>query len=109
VNEGGAFLVYLLEVDDELTWIVLGVCEDFRAEQCDDVIRNDTELFVLEIGVVDTKIGVKPLNLPGNELPGNEALKTNPMMSVPGTRVSKRWLPWLQRCARQGRVVLLCP
>jgi len=86
VNKGGAILVYLLEIDDEFTWIVLGVCDDFRAKKCDNMIRNDTGLFVLEIGVVNTKIGVKPVDLPGDELPGNKALKTSPIMSVRGTR-----------------------
>ena len=75
VNEGGTVLVYLLEIDDKFTWVVLGICEDFRTKECDDVIRNDTGFFVLEISVVDTKIGVKPVDLPWDELPGNKALK----------------------------------
>ena len=86
MNKGGAILVYLLEIDDEFTWVVLGECEDFRTKKCDDVIRDNTGLFILEIGIVDTKIAVKPVDLPGDECPGDKALKTCPMMSVQGPK-----------------------
>lgn len=68
MDEGGsiALLVNFLEVDDKTFRIVLGVRQNLRAEQGNDVIGDDTPGFVLEIGIVDAKVGVEPVDLACN-------------------------------------------
>jgi hypothetical protein len=39
------------------------------------MIRYDLSRFVLEVGVVDTQAGVKPLNFVGNEVAWDKTLK----------------------------------
>lgn len=46
-------LINFLEVNDELARIMLGVGEYFRAEEGNDVVRDDLTRFILEVGVVD--------------------------------------------------------
>ena len=77
VDEGGALarVVDPLKVDDERARVVLGVSEDLGAEEGDDVVRDDLDGLGLEIGIVDAKMAVEPVDLVRDELAGNEALK----------------------------------
>lgn len=54
---------------------MLGVRQDLRTEERDDVIRDDTSGFVLEVGVVDAEVGVEPVDLASDELAWNEPLR----------------------------------
>lgn len=64
----------LFQVDDQGAGIALGVGEDFGAKEGDDMIRDDLSGFVLEISVVDSEVGVEPMDFAGDELSGDEAL-----------------------------------
>ena len=77
-----ALLVDLLEVDDELRGVVLRVREDLGAEERDDVVRDDLDGLVAEVGVVDAELRVKPIYFVRDELAGDEALGRNGRRSV---------------------------
>lgn len=77
-----ALLVDLLEVDDELRGVVLRVREDLGAEERDDVVRDDLDGLVAEVGVVDAELRVKPVYFVRDELAGDEALGRNGRRSV---------------------------
>ena len=53
---------------------MLGVSEDLGAKEGDNVIRDDSACFTLEIGVVDAEVGVKPIDFVCDELAGNKSL-----------------------------------
>lgn len=53
---------------------MLGEGENLCAKEGEYMIRDDRHGFILEIRVVDAQVGVKPVDLVGNELSGNEAL-----------------------------------
>ena len=86
VNERRAIpvLIDLLEVDHELRRVVLGVCEDLGTKECDDVVGDDLHRLGLEVVVVDTQVGVEPVDLVCNKLARDEALwlRTNESVSV---------------------------
>jgi hypothetical protein len=67
--------VDLFEVDHEFGWIMLGICQYFGAKEGDDVVRDDLDRLVPEVGVIDTEVRVKPLDLIRYELVGNETLE----------------------------------
>ena len=68
-------LIDLLEVDHELRGVVFGVREYLGAEEGDNMVRDDLDGLGLEIGIVDAKMAVEPVDLVRDELAGNEALK----------------------------------
>ena len=68
-------LIDLLEVYHKLRRVVFGVREHLGAEEGDDVVRDDLDGLGLEIGIVDAKMAVEPVDLVRDELAGNEALK----------------------------------
>ena len=59
-------LIDLLEVDHELGWVVLSVCEHLGAVKCDDMVRNDLYAFRRKVVVVDAQIRVEPVYFVGN-------------------------------------------
>lgn len=67
-------LINFLEVNDELARIMLGVGEYFRAEEGNDVVRDDLTRFILEVGVVDAQVRVEPVDLVGDQLARDKAL-----------------------------------
>jgi hypothetical protein len=77
VNKRGAISlgVDLFEVDDEFGWIMLGICQYFGAKEGDNMVRDDLDRLVPEVGVIDTEVCVKPLNLVHYERVGNETLE----------------------------------
>jgi hypothetical protein len=74
MDEDGAVLVDLLQVDDELGRIMLGVGENLCTEESDDMIRDHWDGLVAEIRIVDAQLGVKPVDLVRDEFSGDEAL-----------------------------------
>lgn len=68
MDEGRVRSVFcdLFEVDDELGRVVFGVGEDLGAEEGYDVVGDDGDGFVGEVGVVDAEVGVEPGNFVGN-------------------------------------------
>lgn len=75
MDENGTILADLLQVDDELGGIVLGVRENFCAEEGDDMIRNYWNRLIAEISVIDTQLGVKPVDFVWNEFSWNKTLQ----------------------------------
>lgn len=62
MDEDGTIVVDLLKVDDEFGRIMLGVSENFCAKEGDDMIRDYGDGLVAEISVVDTQLGVEPVD-----------------------------------------------
>jgi hypothetical protein len=79
MDKGGAvsITVDLFKVYDQLGRIVLRICEDFRAKEGDDMIRNDLDRFVTKVCVIDTEVGIKPLHFVRDEFPRDEPLRYN--------------------------------
>jgi hypothetical protein len=76
VDERGAvpLFINLLEIDYERAGVMLSVCEDFCTIEGDDMVRDDLARRLLEVGVVDPKMGVEPVNLVGYKLARYETL-----------------------------------
>jgi hypothetical protein len=70
-----SFLVDLLEVDDELIEVVLGVGEHLGTKERDDVIRYNRGRFVLKVGVIDAKLRVEPVDFIYDQLARNKTLR----------------------------------
>jgi hypothetical protein len=79
MDEDGAILVDLLQVDDEFCRIMLGVGEDLCAKEGDDMIRNYRDRLAAEVSIVDAQLGVKPGDFVRDELPWDEALQVGPI------------------------------
>jgi len=75
MDEDGAILVDFLQVDDEFCGIVLGVGENLCTKEGDDMIRDYWDGLVTEISVVDTQLGVKPVDFIRDELSRDETLR----------------------------------
>jgi len=75
MNEDCAVFVDLLQVDDEFRRIMLGISENFRTKEGDDVIRNYWDGLVAEVSVIDTQLGVEPVDFVGDELSWDETLR----------------------------------
>ena len=77
MDERGAisFGVDLFEVDDEFGRVMLGICKHFGAKEGDDMIRDDLDGLVAEIGVINAEVGVKPVDFIRYKLAGNETLE----------------------------------
>jgi hypothetical protein len=77
VDECGAISigVDLFEVDNEFGRVMLGIRKHFGAKEGNDMVRDDLDGLVAEVGVIDTEVGVKPLDLVRYELAGNETLE----------------------------------
>lgn len=77
VDERGAISigVDLFELDDKFGWIMLGICQYFGAKEGDNMVRDDLDGLIPEVGVIDTEVRVKPLDLIHYELVGNETLE----------------------------------
>jgi hypothetical protein len=69
-----SFLVNLLEVDDKLIEVVLGVSEHLRTKERDDVIRYDRWRFILKVSVIDAELRVEPVDFVYDQLARNETL-----------------------------------
>jgi hypothetical protein len=74
VNEDGTVLIDLLQVDDEFGRIMFGVGKDLGTKEGDDMIRDYLEGLVAEVSVVDTQLGVKPVDFIRDEFPRYETL-----------------------------------
>lgn len=76
VNESRTFALRIdsLEVDYEFGRIVLGVGEHLSAVECNDMIRDDLHGLGGEVGVVDAKVSVEPIDFVGYEFTGDETL-----------------------------------
>lgn len=46
----------------------------FCTKQGDDVIADDLSAFIMEIGIVDTEVGVEPVDFSGDQFRWDEAL-----------------------------------
>lgn len=66
--------VDLFELNDEFGWIMLGICQYFGAKKGDNMVRDDLDGLIPEVGVIDTEVRVEPLDLIRYELVGNETL-----------------------------------
>ena len=77
VNKRGAISigVDLFELDDKFGWIMFGIGQHFGAKEGDDMVRDDLDGLILEVGVVDTEVRVEPLDFIRHELVGNETLE----------------------------------
>jgi len=53
---------------------VLGIGEDFGTKEGDDMIRDYLDGFIAEVSVVDTQLGVKPVDFVRDEFSGDETL-----------------------------------
>lgn len=78
MNESSAvsFFINFLQINHQLAGIVFGEGEDFGAKESNDVVRDDGDGFVLKIRVIDAEARVEPLDLIGNKLSGDEALRS---------------------------------
>lgn len=76
MDERCALVVELLEVNHELGWVVLCVREHLRAEKRNDVVTDDVDGLGLEVGIIDTEMGVEPVHFVGNEFAWDETLET---------------------------------
>ena len=75
MDEDGMVLVDLLQVDDELGRIMLGVGENLCTKEGDDVIRDYLDGFVAEVSVIDAQLGVKPVDFIRDEFSRDETLR----------------------------------
>jgi len=75
MDEDGMVLVDLLQVDDELAGIVLGVGENLCTKEGDDMIRDYLDGLTAKVSVVDTELGVKPVDFVRDEFSWDEALR----------------------------------
>lgn len=75
MDEDRAILIELLQVDDKLRRIMLGISEDFCAKEGDDMIRNYWDRLVAEVSVVDAELGVKPVDFVRDEFSWDETLE----------------------------------
>lgn len=69
-----ALIVDAFEIDNKLIRVVLGERENLRAEEAEDVVRDNIVRFVMKVGIVDTEVRIKPVNFIDNELARHEAL-----------------------------------
>ena len=76
MDEGGtrAISIYLLKFDEELGGVMLCVCKNLCTVKRDDMVRDDVDRLILEVGVVDAKIVVEPLYFVRDEVTWNESL-----------------------------------
>ena len=74
MDEDGTVLADLLQVDDEFCRVVLGVGENLCTKEGDDVIRDYRDGLVAEVSIVDTQLGVKPVDFIRDEFSGDETL-----------------------------------
>lgn len=101
-------LVDFLKVDHKFTGIMLRICHDLGAKQCDYMIRNDLGRFILEVCIVDTKIRVEPVNFSGDEFARDEALNDKLARDRWRSCDMRRYEPCWRLLARPTRVALLC-
>ena len=76
MDEHGTILVDLLQVDDEFCGVVLGVGENLCTKEGDYMIRDDRDGLVAEISIVDTQLGVKPVNFIWDQLSRYKTLQS---------------------------------
>lgn len=69
-----ALIVEPLQVNNELSRIMLRICHNLGSKQGNDMVRDDLARFILEVGIVNAEVGVKPVDFACDELAGNEAL-----------------------------------
>lgn len=71
-----SLLIDLLEINDEFARVVLGVCKYLCTEQSNDMVADHVDIgFILEIRIIDSEVGVEPVDFAGDELLGDEALE----------------------------------
>jgi hypothetical protein len=56
---------------------VLCISENLSAKEGDDMVRDDLDRLIPEVGVIDAKVGIKPLNFVRDELARDESLRRN--------------------------------
>ena len=69
-------LINPFQIDDQLAGIFARVRHDLRAEQGDYMVGDDLLGFILKICVVDSQIGVEPVDFVFDEFLRNEPLLT---------------------------------
>jgi hypothetical protein len=74
VDEHRTILTDPFEVDHELIDIILGVREDLRSVQRENMIRDRVRGRGRKVGVVDAELGVEPADFLGDQLLWDEAL-----------------------------------
>jgi hypothetical protein len=74
MDEDGTVLVDLLQVDDEFGRVVLGVGEDLCTKEGNDMIRDYWDGLIAKVSVVDTQLGVKPVDFVRDEFSRDETL-----------------------------------
>jgi hypothetical protein len=68
-------LVDLFQVDDKFGGIVLGVGENLCAKEGDYMVRDHWDGLIAEISIVDTQLGVKPVDFVWDEFSWDETLE----------------------------------
>jgi hypothetical protein len=74
MNEDGAIFVYLFQVYNELSRIMLCTGQNLCTEKCNDMIGNNISRLVCKIGIIHAKVGIEPFDLSWDKFAGNEAL-----------------------------------
>ena len=68
-----AFRRDLLQIDHQLLRIMLRIRQELGGVEGEDVIGNDVGFFAEEVGVVDPKVIIKPVDLTRDEFLRDEA------------------------------------
>ena len=66
---------HIFELDDKFGWIKLSICQHFGAKEGDNMVRDDLDRLIPEVGAIDTEVRIEPLDLIRYELVGNETLE----------------------------------
>lgn len=107
-----AVLVDFLQVNNKLSLIMLRVCQDLGSKQGNDMVRDDLARFILEVGIVDAEVGVKPVDFACDELAGDEALCGDVTLNQRTLFLlafeNGRGVPWRIIDAMQGRFAAVC-
>jgi hypothetical protein len=56
---------------------MLSISEDLSAKEGNDMVRDDLDRLIPKVGVIDAKVGIKPLNFVRDELARYESLRRN--------------------------------
>lgn len=107
MDKDRTILVDLLQVDDKLGRIMFSVSENLCAKEGDDMIRDYWDGLVAEVSVVDTQLGVKPVDFVRDEFSWDETLRLrSDEDQQPGYRRERA--PWMRPRPEPWPSVLLC-
>jgi glycine cleavage system aminomethyltransferase T len=102
-----SLVVNSLQINDKFSRIALGVRYDFRSEEGYNMVGYDLTRFLLEIGVVDAEVEVKPVNFARNEIVGYKALERRSTVNVDERDIE--WnVPWRRRQIEPKRAAPSC-